>query len=157
METLLDTLLGKAKAAHYHWIRSTSEQDKTMAELGDAIQEVEALGPRYREFKPKEYYSCRIHHGKDKRRMIVWFFLNEKEEPYVSLEMRTLTKEPHIYGYDGILRRFNGYYYITASFALPAMIWSEFFMAYKEMAGDIDKALATYLRKEIVNERLQDK
>ena len=157
METLLDTLLEKAMAAHYHWIRSTSEQDKTMAELGDAIQEVKALKTTYLTCKPKmAYFDKILTHIGDKCLMTVWFFLDKKGEPYLSIERRILTKTPSLYGYEGILRRINNYYYIRSSFTLPVTAWSIFIEGCEEMKEVINAALSEFLKKK-EDERLQNK
>ena len=149
MEHPFNTLLEKAKAAHMKWMASASEATKAMAELGDAIQEAEALVSikanfdvlECRAFKVKSYIG-------DKQVMIVALIADEKTgEPYFSIELRTLTKTPERYGYDGILRRINGYFYIRNTFAMRVTIWSGFFMAIQDMNKVANDALIEYMDK----------
>jgi len=145
-----DTLLEKAKAAHYHWIVNNPEmaQIKAMAELGDAIQDAEATKSKFYNFKVLE---CRAFKLKsyigDKQVMLVCLDLDEKGEPYFIVEIRTLTKTPERYGYIDILRRINGYFYIRNFFGMRVAVWEAFFIAVGQMKDATSKAFTEYLDK----------
>lgn len=145
-----DTLLEKAKAAHYHWIVNNPEmtQTKAMAELGDAIQDAEATKSKFYNFKVLE---CRAFKLKsyigDRQVMLVCLDLDEKGEPYFTIEIRTLTKTPEEYGYNGILRRINGYFYICNSFGMRVAAWSAFFEGVRQMNEATNKAMIGYYDK----------
>lgn len=145
-----DTLLEKAKAAHYHWTVNNPQmtQVKAMAELGDAIQDAEATKSiscdfgviEMRAFKGTSFLG-------DKQVMLVCLSLDEKGEPYFIIEIRTLTKTPEEYGYNDILRRINGYFYIRNSFGMRVAVWEAFFMAVGQMKDATTKAMVEYLDK----------
>lgn len=143
-----DTLLEKAKAAHYHWIVNNPEmaQVKAMAELGDAIQDAEATKSTFYNFKVLE---CRAFKLKsyigDKQVMLVCLDLDEKGEPYFTVEIRTLTKTPEKYGYTDILKRINGYFYIRNSFGMRVAVWSAFLEAVGLMREKTTKAMMEFL------------
>lgn len=143
-----DTLLEKAKAAHARWITASNLETKAMAELGDAIQDAEATKSKLYNFKVLE---CRAFKVKsyigDKQVMLVCLDLDEKGEPYFTIEIRTLTKTPEKYGYTDILRRINGYFYIRNSFGMRACAWSAFFEAVNSMRKATTKATMDYLDK----------
>lgn len=124
-----DNLLEKAKKAHFDWTWNNpmSEQVKAMAELGDAIQEVEALAPRRETFtagghivsyKPKQ----RNRHGDLQRFTVTRGFIGE--QLYILLEIHTLTAQPYRYGYEAILRRINGLFLIETVVAMPIEVWA---------------------------------
>lgn len=119
-----------------------------MAELGDAIQDAEALKSMFYNFKVLE---CRAFKLKsyigDKQVMIVALDLDEKGEPYFTIEIRTLTKTPEKYGYNDILRRINGYFYIRNSFGMRVAVWEAFFMAVGQMKDATTKAFTEFLDK----------
>lgn len=143
-----DTLLEKAKAAHYHWTVNNPEktQIEAMAELGDAIQDAEATKSKFYNFKVLE---CRAFKLKsyigDRQVMIVALDLDEKGEPYFTIEIRTLTKTPEKYGYTDILRRINGYFYIRNSFGMRVAAWSAFLEAVGLMREKTTKAMMEFL------------
>lgn len=145
-----DTLFEKAKAAHYHWIVNNPQmtQTKAMAELGDAIQDAEATKSKLYNFKVLE---CRAFKLKsfigDKQVMLVCLDLDEKGEPYFTIEIRTLTKTPEKYGYTDILRRINGYFYIRNSFGMSVAAWSAFLEAVGLMREKTTKAMMEFLDK----------
>ena len=143
-----DTLLEKAKAAHANWITVTGHATEAMVELGDAIQDAEATKSKFynfkvlecREFKLKSYIG-------DRQVMIVALDLDEKGEPYFTIEIRTLTKTPEEYGYNDILRRINGYFYIRNSFGMRVAAWSAFLEAVGLMREKTTKAMMEFLDK----------
>lgn len=145
-----DTLLEKAKAAHYHWTVNNPEktQIEAMAELGDAIQDAEATKSKFYNFKVLE---CRAFKLKsyigDRQVMLVCLDLDEKGEPYFTIELRTLTKTPEKYGYTDILRRINGYFYIRNSFGMRVAVWSAFLEAVGLMREKTTKAMMEFLDK----------
>lgn len=145
-----DTLLEKAKAAHYHWTVNNPEktQIEAMAELGDAIQDAEATKSKFYNFKVLE---CRAFKLKsyigDKQVMLVCLDLDEKGEPYFTIEIRTLTKTPEKYGYTDILRRINGYFYIRNSFGMRVAAWSAFLEAVGLMREKTTKAMMEFIDK----------
>ena len=145
-----DTLLEKAKAAHYHWTVNNPEktQIEAMAELGDAIQDAEATKSKFYNFKVLE---CRAFKLKsyigDRQVMLVCLDLDEKGEPYFTIELRTLTKTPEKYGYTDILRRINGYFYIRNSFGMRVAAWSAFLEAVGLMREKTTKAMMEFLDK----------
>lgn len=150
MEHPFDTLLEKAKAAHYNWTVNNPQmmQVKAMAELGDAIQDAEATKSiiynfdvlELRAFKLKSYIG-------DKQVMIVALDKDGKGEPYFTIEIRTLTKTPEKYGYNAILRRINGYFYIRNSFGMRVAAWSAFFEGVRQMNDATNKAMIEYYDK----------
>ena len=143
-----DTLLEKAKAAHARWITASNLETKAMAELGDAIQDAEATKSKFYNFKVLE---CRAFKLKsyigDKQAMLVCLDLDEKGEPYFTIELRTLTKTPEKYGYTDILRRINGYFYIRNSFGMRVAAWSAFLEAVGLMREKTTKAMMEFLDK----------
>lgn len=152
-----DTLLEKAKAAHYNWTVNNPESNviKAMAELGDAIQDAEATKSVLYNFKVLE---CRAFKLKsyigDKQVMLVCLDLDEKGEPYFTIEIRTLTKTPKNYGYTDILRRINGYFYIRNSFGMRVAAWSAFLEAVGLMREATTKAMMEFLdKKEKANDK----
>ena len=150
MENPLDTLLEKAKAAHYHWIVNNPEkaQMTAMAELGYAIQNAEALKSEFHNFKVLELRAFKVtSYIGDKQVMLVCLCLDEKGEPYYTIEIRTLTKTPEKYGYNDILRRINGYFYIRNSFGMRVAAWSAFLEAVGLMREKTTKAMMEFLDK----------
>ncbi len=145
-----DTLLEKAKAAHFHWITDNHVKAfmDAMVELGDAIQDAEATKSEFYNFKVLE---CRAFKVKsyigDKQVMLVCLDESEDGEPYFTIEIRTLTKTPEKYGYNDILRRINGYFYIRNSFGMRVGVWSAFFMAVEQMKDATTKAMVEYIDK----------
>jgi hypothetical protein len=145
-----DTLLEKAKAAHYHWTVNNPEktQIEAMRQLGDAIQDAEATKSKFYNFKVLE---CRAFKLKsyigDKQVMLVCLDLDEKGEPYFTIEIRTLTKTPEKYGYTDILRRINGYFYIRNSFGMRVAVWSAFSLAVGQIKDATTKAMIEYYDK----------
>jgi len=145
-----DTLLEKAKAAHYHWTVNNPQmtQVKAMAELGDAIQDAEATRSILANFEVLECRAFKVtSYIGDKQVMIVALDKDEKGEPYFTIEIRTLTKTPEKYDYDAILRRINGYFYIRNSFTMRAGVWEVFFMAVRQMKDATTMAMIEYLDK----------
>ena len=145
-----DTLLEKAKAAHYHWIVNNPQttQTKAMAELGDAIQDAEATKSKFYNFKVLELRAFKLKsYIGDKQVMLVCLDLDEKGEPYFTVEIRTLTKTPEEYGYTDILRRINGYFYIRNYFGMRVSVWPAFFMAVEQMKDATTKAMTEFLDK----------
>ncbi len=145
-----DTLLEKAKAAHYNWTVNNPEkmQMDAMAELGDAIQDAEATKSTFYNFKVLEQRTFKVtSYIGDKQVMFVALDLDEKGEPYFTIEIRTLTKTPEKYGYTDILRRINGYFYIRNSFGMRVSVWPSFFMAVEQMKDATTKAMVEYLDK----------
>ena len=145
-----DTLLEKAKAAHYNWTVNNPEkmQMDAMVELGDAIQDAEATKSNFYNFKVLELrvFKVKSYIG-DKQVMLVCLDLDEKGEPYFTIEIRTLTKTPEKYGYTDILRRINGYFYIRNYFGMRVSVWPAFFMAVEQMKDATTKAMVEYLDK----------
>lgn len=143
-----DTLLEKAKAAHSRWLTNSNLETKAMAELGDAIQDAEATKSKFYNFKVLE---CRAFKLKsyigDKQVMLVCLDTSEEGEPYFTIELRTLTKTPEEYGYNDILRRINGYFYIRNSFGMRVAVWEAFFMAVGQMKDATTKAFTEFLDK----------
>lgn len=143
-----DTLLEKAKAAHARWITASNLETKAMAELGDAIQDAEATKSKFYNFKVLE---CRAFKLKsyigDKQVMLVCLDTSEEGEPYFTIEIRTLTKTPEEYGYNDILRRINGYFYIRNSFGMRVAVWEAFFIAVGQMKDATTKAFTEFLDK----------
>ena len=145
-----DTLLEKAKAAHYNWTVNNPEmaQVKAMAELGDAIQDAEATKSTFYNFKVLECKAFKVtSYIGDRQVMLVCLDLDEKGEPYFTVEIRTLTKTPEKYGYHDILKRINGYFYIRNSFGMRVAVWEAFFMAVGQMRDATTKAFTEYLDK----------
>ena len=119
-----------------------------MAELGDAIQDAEATKSKFYNFKVLECKEFRVtSYIGDKQVMLVCLDLDEKREPYFTLEIRTLTKTPEKYGYNDILRRINGYFYIRNSFGMRVAVWEAFFIAVGQMKDATSKAFTEYLDK----------
>lgn len=150
MEHPFDTLLEKAKAAHYHWIVNNPQmtQMKAMAELGDAIQDAEATKSIFYNFNVLELRAFRVtSYIGDKQVMLVCLDTSETGEPYFIIEIRTLTKTPENYGYTDILRRINGYFYIRNSFGMRVAVWEAFFMAVGQMKDATTKAMIEYYDK----------
>lgn len=150
MEHPLDTLLEKAKAAHYYWTVNNPQmmQVKAMSELGDAIQDAEALKSIFCDFNVIEMRAFKgTSFIGDKQLLFVALCEDEKGEPYYTIEIRTLTKTPEKYGYDAILRRINGYFYIRNSFGMRVAVWEAFFMAIGQMKDVAAKAVVEYLNK----------
>ena len=145
-----DTLLEKAKAAHYNWTVNNPEkmQMDAMVELGDAIQDAEATKSNFYNFKVLELrvFKVKSYIG-DKQVMLVCLDLDEKGEPYFTIEIRTLTKTPEKYGYTDILRRINGYFYIRNYFGMRVSVWPAFFMAVEQMKDATTKAMTEFLDK----------
>ena len=145
-----DTLLEKAKAAHYNWTVNNPEkmQMDAMVELGDAIQDAEATKSNFYNFKVLELrvFKVKSYIG-DKQVMLVCLDLDEKGEPYFTIEIRTLTKTPEKYGYTDILRRINGYFYIRNYFGMRVSVWPAFFMAVEQMEDATTKAMTEFLDK----------
>lgn len=143
-----DTLLEKAKAAHAMWLTASNLETKAMAELGDAIQDAEATKSMLYNFKVLE---CRAFKVKsyigDKQVMLVCLDTSEEGEPYFTVEIRTLTKTPEKYGYNDILRRINGYFYIRNSFGMRVAVWEAFFIAVGQMKDATTKAFTEFLDK----------
>jgi len=143
-----DTLLEKAKVAHANWITATGHATEAMVELGDAIQEAEALKSIYANF---DVLELRVFKGTsyigDRQMMFVALDTDERGEPYLTIEIRTLTKTPEKYGYNAILRRINGYFYIRNSFGMRVCVWSAFFEAVNSMRKATTKATMDYLEK----------
>lgn len=139
-----DTLLEKAKAAHFHWSWNNpqSKQIEAMRQLGDAIQDAEALksqkdtfvcGGTIIRFKRKE----RNQHGDLQHYSVYrgW----RGETMYVFLEIHTLTAQPYRYAYTDILRRVNGLFLLENTIVMPLEVWAmasnainEIYMADKE-------------------------
>lgn len=145
-----DTLLEKAKAAHYHWTVNNPEmaQIKAMAELGDAIQDAEATKSTFYNFKVLECKAFKFSsYIGDKQVMLVCLDLDEKGEPYFTIEIRTLTKTPEKYGYHDILKRINGYFYIRNSFGMRVAVWSAFLEAVGLMREKTTKAMMEFIDK----------
>jgi hypothetical protein len=145
-----DTLLEKAKAAHYNWTVNNPESNviKAMVELGDAIQDAEALKSMFYNFKVLELRAFRVtSYLGDKQVMLVCLDTSETGEPYFTIEIRTLTKTPEKYGYTDILRRINGYFYIRNSFGMRVAVWEAFFMAVGQMKDATTKAFTEFLDK----------
>ena len=145
-----DTLLEKAKAAHYNWTVNNPEkmQMDAMVELGDAIQDAEATKSNFYNFKVLELRAFKVKsYIGDKQVMLVCLDLDEKGEPYFAIEIRTLTKTPEKYGYTDILRRINGYFYIRNSFGMRVAVWSAFLMAVEQMKDATTKAMTEFLDK----------
>ena len=148
MEHPFDTLLEKAKVAHARWLTSSNLENKVMAELGDAIQEAEALKSIYVNFKMLECKAFRVtSYIGDKQVMLVCLDTDEKGEPYLTLEIRTLTKTPEKYGYNAILRRINGYFYIRNSFGMRVSVWLAFILAVEQMRDKTSKAMIEFINK----------
>lgn len=148
MEHPLDTLLEKAKAAHAMWLTASNLETKAMAELGDAIQDAEALKSMFYDFKVLELRAFKLtSYIGDKQVMLVCLDLYENGEPYFTIEIRTLTKTPEKYGYNGILRRINGYFYIRNSFGMRVAAWSAFFEGVRQMNEATNKAMIEYYDK----------
>lgn len=148
MEHPLDTLLEKAKVAHARWLTNSNLETKAMAELGDAIQDAEATKSKFYNFKVLELRAFKVtSYIGDKQVMLVCLCLDEKGEPYFTIEIRTLTKTPEKYGYTDILRRINGYFYIRNSFGMRVAAWSAFFEAVGQMKDVAAKAVVEYLDK----------
>ena len=145
-----DTLLEKAKAAHYHWTVNNPEktQIEAMAELGDAIQDAEATKSKFYNFKVLECRAFKVtSYIGDKQVMLVCLDTSEEGEPYFTIELRTLTKTPEKYGYTDILRRINGYFYIRNSFGMRVAVWEAFFVAVGQMKDATTKAFTKFLDK----------
>lgn len=145
-----DTLLEKAKAAHYHWTVNNPEktQIEAMAELGDAIQDAEATKSKFYNFKVLECRAFKVtSYIGDKQVMLVCLDTSEEGEPYFTVEIRTLTKTPEKYGYTDILRRINGYFYIRNSFGMRVAVWEAFFIAVGQMKDATTKAFTEFLDK----------
>ena len=143
-----DTLLEKAKAAHARWITASNLETKAMAELGDAIQDAEATKSKFYDFKVLECKAFKLKsYIGDKQVMLVCLDLDEKGEPYFTIEIRTLTKTPEKYGYTDILRRINGYFYIRNSFGMRVAVWSAFLEAVGLMREKTTKAMMEFLDK----------
>lgn len=145
-----DTLLEKAKAAHYHWTVNNPEMEqlKAMGELGDAIQDAEATKSIFYNFEVLELRAFKLKsYIGDKQVMLVCLDLDGKGEPYFTIEIRTLTKTPEKYGYNDILRRINGYFYIRNSFGMRVAAWSAFFEAVRSMDDETNKAMIEYYDK----------
>lgn len=145
-----DTLLEKAKAAHYHWTVNNPEktQIEAMAELGDAIQDAEATKSKFYNFKVLECRAFKVtSYIGDKQVMLVCLDTSEEGEPYFTVEIRTLTKTPEKYGYTDILRRINGYFYIRNSFGMRVAVWEAFFIAVGQMKDATTKAFTEFLGK----------
>lgn len=139
-----DTLLEKAKAAHFHWSWNNpqSKQIEAMRQLGDAIQDAEALksqkdtfvcGGTIIRFKRKE----RNQHGDLQHYSVYrgW----RGETMYVFLEIHTLTAQPYRYAYTDILRRVNGLFLLENTIGMPLEVWAmasnainEIYMAEKD-------------------------
>lgn len=143
-----DTLLEKAKAAHARWITASNLETKAMAELGDAIQDAEATRSILANFEVLELRAFKVtSYIGDRQVMLVCLSLDEKGEPYFIIEIRTLTKTPEKYGYNAILRRINGYFYIRNSFGMRVAVWTVFFEAVSQMKDTTTKAMVEYLGK----------
>ena len=143
-----DTLLEKAKAAHFHWTVNNPEktQIEAMAELGDAIQDAEALKSKFYNFKVLECRAFKVtSYIGDKQVMLVCLDTSEEGEPYFTIEIRTLTKTPEKYGYNDILRRINGYFYIRNSFGMRVAVWSAFMEAVGSMRDATTEAMSKYI------------
>ena len=143
-----DTLLEKAKAAHYNWTVNNPEmaQVKAMAELGDAIQDAEALKSKFYNFKVLECRAFKVtSYIGDKQVMLVCLDTSEEGEPYFTIEIRTLTKTPEKYGYHDILKRINGYFYIRNSFGMRVAVWSAFMEAVGSMRDATTEAMSKYI------------
>ena len=148
MEHPFDTLLEKAKVAHSRWLMASNLETEAMAELGDAIQDAEALKSVFYNFKVLELRAFKLKsYIGDKQVMIVALDLDEKGEPYFTIEIRTLTKTPEKYGYNAILRRINGYFYIRNSFGMRVAAWSAFFEGVRQMNDATNKAMIEYYDK----------
>lgn len=124
-----DTLLEKAKAAHFHWSWNNpqSQQIEAMRQLGEAIQDAEALksqkdtfvcGGTIIRFKRKE----RNQHG-DLQHYSVYRGWSG-ETMYVFLEIRTLTAQPYRYAYTDILRRINGLFLLENTIGMQLEVWA---------------------------------
>jgi hypothetical protein len=124
-----DTLLEKAKEAHFHWSWNNpqSKQIEAMRQLGDAIQDVEALAPRKETFivggevimyKPKE----KKRHGDRQKFRIYRGFVGKNL--YIFLEIHTLTAQPYRYAYKDILRRINGLFLLENTIGMPLEVWA---------------------------------
>lgn len=122
-----DTLLEKAKEAHAMWLTASNLETKAMKELGDAIQDAEALKPQMDtflcggtvvRFKRKE----RNQHGDLQHYSVYrgW----KGETMYVFLEILTLTAQPYRYAYTGILRRINGSFLLVNTIGMPLEVWA---------------------------------
>lgn len=145
-----DTLLEKAKAAHYNWTVNNPQmmQMKAMAELGDAIQDADATKSTFYDFKVLEVRAFKLKsYIGDKQVMLVCLDTSETGEPYFTIEIRTLTKTPEKYGYTDILRRINGYFYIRNSFGMRVAVWSAFMEAVGQMREKTTKAMMEFLDK----------
>ena len=148
MEHPFDTLLEKAKVAHARWLTASNLETKAMAELGDAIQDAEATKSVPYNFKMLELRAFRVtSYLGDKQVMFVALGTDEKGAPYFALEIRTLTKTPEKYGYNAILRRINGYFYIRNSFSMRVSVWSAFFLAVEQMRGKTTKAMVEFINR----------
>lgn len=148
MEHPFDTLLEKAKVAHARWLTSSNLEIEAMTELGYAIQEAEALKSIYGNFKMLECKAFRVtSYLGDKQVMFVALDTDEKGEPYFALEIRTLTKTPEKYGYNAILRRINGYFYIRNSFSMRVSVWLAFLLAVEQMRDKTTKAMVEFINK----------
>lgn len=146
-----DTLLEKAKAAHYNWTVNNPQmtQVKAMAELGDAIQDAEATKSISCDFDVIEMRAFKGTSFLGDKQLLFVALCKEGEngEPYFTIEIRTLTKTPEKYGYDNILRRINGYFYIRNSFGMRVAVWEAFFMAVGQMKDATSKAFVDYIGK----------
>ena len=145
------TLLEKAGNALYHWLMNSPSDTmtKAMGELGDAVQESEALRPINKVFAVNGYCSFKTRSDtKDMQLVNVWLLVSEDGEPYTLLETRTLTKTPQNYVFDGIIRRGEGYYYITRSYTIKFSDWPLLLRAFLEIKEVADPILAAFNKKE---------
>ena len=127
MRDLLELLLEKAKAAHYHWTVNNPQmtQIKAMAELGDAIQECEERKPQPHTYEcgPACYWRDKNSNG-DKCKFYLLAMAEEKTNKLsFGLKIITLTSTPEIYMYDKILRRGENYCLIEYKISMRYEAW----------------------------------
>lgn len=127
MRDLLELLLEKAKAAHYNWIVNNPEmaQVKAMAELGDAIQEVEGRKPNPHTYEcgPSCFWRDKNANGDKSKFYLVAMVEEETKRLSFGLKIRTLTTDPSPYMYDKVLRKGENYCLIEYNIAMRYEVW----------------------------------
>ena len=127
MRDLLELLLEKAKAAHYHWTVNNPQmtQIQAMAELGDAIQECEARKPQPHTYDcgPACYWRDKNANGDKCKFYLVAMVEEGTKRLSFGLKIITLTSTPEIYMYDKILRKGENYCLLEYNISMRYEAW----------------------------------
>lgn len=84
----------------------------------------------------------------DKQLMTLWLgYKKGGDEPYLCVQLRTLTKTPSQYGHDRILRRMGETYYIENGFVMRHRCWMALLSCMECMKGEINAAALKYYNK----------